>query len=86
MTDAGFCCSWFHQVRELGWDFVGRVRGKVYFRLNKDEQWWQLKDLNVKPSTEYLGDGVLARSENVRSEGHFYLHKNSAKGRKSKRS
>ncbi len=57
-TDAGFRCSWFHQVRELRWDFVGRVRGAVYFRLNNDEQWRQLKDLSVKPSTEYLGYGV----------------------------
>jgi len=26
VTDAGFRCPWFQQVREVGWDFVGRVR------------------------------------------------------------
>jgi len=39
VTDAGFRCLWFYQVLELGWDFVGRVRGAVYFRLSNDEQW-----------------------------------------------
>lgn len=30
VTDAGFRTPWFKQVRKLGWDFVGRVRGRTF--------------------------------------------------------
>jgi len=29
VTDAGFRQRWFRDVRRLGWDYVGRVRGRV---------------------------------------------------------
>ncbi|HCL5254412.1 TPA: transposase, partial [Salmonella enterica] len=33
ITDAGFQSAWFRHVRSLGWDFIGRIRGNVQFRL-----------------------------------------------------
>lgn len=32
VTDAGFYTHWFKLIRQLGWDFVGRVRGKTSSR------------------------------------------------------
>jgi hypothetical protein len=32
VTDAGFHRRWFEQVRKLGWDFVGRIRGRFHVR------------------------------------------------------
>ncbi|XMD04334.1 transposase (plasmid) [Serratia sp. AXJ-M] len=33
ITDAGFQANWFQHVKMLGWNFIGRVRGNVKFRL-----------------------------------------------------
>jgi len=34
VTDAEFRCPWFKQVRDIGWDFVGRVRNRAQYRLD----------------------------------------------------
>ena len=39
VTDAGFQVPFFKKVRAMGWDFVGRERGKVYLRAAGDESW-----------------------------------------------
>jgi hypothetical protein len=33
VTDAGFQGPWFREVERLGWDWVGRVRNKIKYRL-----------------------------------------------------
>ncbi len=32
VTDAGFRNTWFRAVSMLGWDYIGRVRNKTYYR------------------------------------------------------
>lgn len=34
VTDAGFFYHWFAQVTDLGWDFVGRIRGNYHLRVH----------------------------------------------------
>ncbi len=43
VTDAGFLYKWFDAVRERGWDFVGRIRNRVFFQL--EQQWIPLDDV-----------------------------------------
>lgn len=43
VTDAGFYVCWFQQVSKLGWDFVGRLRGKLDVHLGG--QRFPIKDL-----------------------------------------
>ncbi|UNK27453.1 IS4 family transposase [Serratia plymuthica] len=87
VTDAGFQNAWFRHIRSLGWDFMGRVRGNIQLRLKeKGEQWLRRQSLTAKRKPEYLGPGTLARAEYAQCDGHFYLHKKEAKGRKNKRS
>ena len=86
VTDAGFQNAWFRHIRSLGWDFMGRVRGNIQLRLQeKGEQWLRRQSLTAKRKPEYLGPGTLARAEYAQCDGHFYLHKKEAKGRKNKR-
>lgn len=86
VTDAGFQTAWFRHIRNLGWDFMGRVRGNIQLRLKeKGEQWLKRQSLTAKSKPEYLGPGTLARAEYAQCDGHFYLHKKEAKGRKNKR-
>ncbi|ECE1534673.1 IS4 family transposase [Salmonella enterica] len=87
VTDAGFQNAWFRHIESLGWDFIGRIRGNIQMRLEaKGEYWFRRQELQASSKPEYLGPGMLARSEYARCDGHFYLHKKEPKGRKNKRS
>jgi hypothetical protein len=44
ITDAGFRQRWFRDLRGLGWDYVGRVRGKMTVRI-ADLPWQPLRAL-----------------------------------------
>lgn len=86
ITDAGFHSAWFRHVRSLGWDFMGRIRGNVQFRLACfPEKWLKLKMLKASDKARTLGPGTLVRAEYARCEGHFYIHKRAPKGRKHQR-
>jgi DDE family transposase len=45
VTDAGFLCEWFDAVRNLDWDFIGRLRGKMHVR--PYEHWLPLEDIHA---------------------------------------
>lgn len=86
VTDAGFQNAWFHHIKALGWNFIGRVRGNIQLRLDKEgENWCRRQELQARSRPEYLGPGTLARAEYARCDGHFYLHKKESKQRKYKR-
>ncbi|WP_414848925.1 IS4 family transposase, partial [Kosakonia quasisacchari] len=76
VTDAGFRSSWFHPLRSLGWDFVGRVRGSLYFQVAGDEEWQMARDMVSSTTARYLGFGRLARNASRDCPGHVYtVHK-----------
>jgi hypothetical protein len=39
VTDAGFRAPWFRQVQRLGWEYVGRVRGRTRVQLGAEGPW-----------------------------------------------
>ncbi|MDE8741458.1 IS4 family transposase [Pectobacterium polaris] len=93
VTDAGFQNAWFRHIKSLGWDFIGRIRGTVKFRLQKTgECWYHVSDIKaerhpvIKASTRavHLGAGTLGYTEYARCNGHFYLHKKPSQRRKYK--
>lgn len=43
VTDAGFLFKWFDAVRGHGWDFIGRLRNRMFFRLG--QQWVSLAEV-----------------------------------------
>jgi len=46
ITDAGFQANWFQHIKKLGWNFIGRVRGNVKFRLQSTgEIWHHISDM-----------------------------------------
>jgi Transposase DDE domain len=45
VTDAGFLFPWFDAVRAHGWDFIGRLRGRI--RLLLDGKWRRLTDVHA---------------------------------------
>lgn len=82
VTDAGFRSSWFHHIRSLGWHFVGRVRGRLYFQIIGDEEWKMARDITSRAKSCYLGFGRLARNASRDCLGHFYTVHKRATGRK----
>lgn len=44
VTDAGFHTEWFDAIRSIGWDFVGRLRGRK--KALRNGQWVPLKELH----------------------------------------
>ena len=45
VTDAGFLAKWFDAVRAIGWDFVGRLRGKR--RVLVGDVWFRMEELHA---------------------------------------
>jgi hypothetical protein len=86
VTDAGtaFRCPWFRKVKELGWDFVGRVRGGEKFCIKNQGRWFICKELYAKAKTQamYLGMGVLTKRSKFTC--NLILAKRPPKGRHSK--
>ena len=82
MTDAGFHAPWFKMVKEQGWEFVGRIRGRNRMRWGNQEQWIPARDLYPLATEQALdlGLGAYARSNPVAVRG--VLSKRPKKGRR----
>ncbi len=80
VTDAGFKNPWFRAVLALGWDYIGRVRGKVTYDIGNGFE--PIKNLHEKASTipKSLGSLLLAKENSLKTTCYIYKHK--LKGRK----
>lgn len=84
ITDAGFYSSWFNKVREIGWDYVGRVRGRVKIKREGSKQWQTVQEFYEHATNKAvtLGNATVGKDKNSRSMGTLYLVKKKQKGRK----
>lgn len=80
VTDAGFKNPWFKAVLALGWDYIGRVRGKVSCDLGSGFE--PIKNLHKKASEtpKSIGEIILAKENPIKT--NCYLYKHRLKGRK----
>lgn len=81
VTDAGFRCPWFQQVREVGWDFVGRVRNRTQYQLSNGTTWTPVKQLHIGASktAKCIGEVKLAKSNPTKL--NLVVYKKAKKGR-----
>lgn len=84
LTDAGFRTDWFRHISQLGWFFIGRVKGAVLFREEKSESWMRISDLRADTCPVKVGYGVLARTPRVPCYGSLYQQKRPSAGRHGK--
>ena len=76
VTDAGFRGPWFREVERYGWDWVGRVRNQVKYRLARGAAdgasgaWATTRALYpaATPRPRHLGRAVLARRQSYACE------------------
>lgn len=73
VSDAGFRGPWFRAVERLGWDWVGRVRNKVKYRLEGTEAWRYTTELYAQaaPAASYLGAAELSAQRPHRAHLHL---------------
>lgn len=85
VTDAGFRCPWLEKVRQKGWDFVGRVRGRVCVR-SDGEAWQGVKTLwaQARRTATDLGAFELAQHQPVEARLISLLPKQKQKRRQPK--
>lgn len=50
VTDAGFRSNWFAAVSALGWDWIGRLRGRLQVRLDGTSEWVPCTQLYARQS------------------------------------
>jgi len=75
VTDAGFKNPWFNAVLVLGWDYIGRVRGKVNY--DSGNGFESIKNLHEKASDtpKYIGSIILAKDNQLETNCYIYKHK-----------
>lgn len=84
VSDAGFRNTWFRQVQEKGWFWLGRVRGEVSIK-QPDKPWVSNKTFypSAVHKPKYLGYCFLAKKSPIPCEA--YVYKGLDKGRKAQR-
>ncbi|USD68289.1 IS4 family transposase [Vibrio sp. SCSIO 43136] len=84
VSDAGFRNTWFRQVEDKGWFWLGRVRGEVSIKLpNQDWCWNKTLYPLATHKPHFLGKCELAKRSPLKC--FAYLYKGLPKGRKAHR-
>jgi ribosomal protein L34 len=81
MTDAGFHANWFKMVEAMGWEFIGRIRGRNRVRFGPEGSWVEARALYARARAQVrdLGLGYYVRSNPV--EVRTVLSRRPKKGR-----
>src|SRR5215208_6808354 len=83
VTDAGFRGPWFRAVERYGWDWIGRVRNQVKYRLDdgSDGGWAYTTALyrDAAPTPRHVGRALLSRRQSYRCE--LYVVRQYRRGR-----
>ena len=77
VTDAGFKNPWFKAVQDLGWDWVGRIRGRTKYRWQGSKKWMNASDLHEKATLKerFLGVVELAKSNPIVCSFYLFTQK-----------
>lgn len=80
ITDAGFRGPWFEAVSALGWDWIGRVRNRVSYRMEGTSSWKSLHSLYPQATStpRGLGQGWLSSTRPYACQ--LYLHQGFKRG------
>lgn len=84
--DAGFRGPWMQRVREMGWDFLTRIRGRTQVRRADEEKWQHWKELSslAGPTPRSLGHCSFVRNRSVEAR-LIVVDRRSQRARSSKR-
>lgn len=86
VTDAGFRGPWFKAVEAMGWDWVGRIRNSINYKLHSRKKWRKTRDLYYRANSKVQYLGLAELSSKRPYDCHLYLYKKPPQGRKANRS
>lgn len=86
MTDAGFITPWFKAVTKIGWDYIGRLKVGIDYRLEGNNKWKSTTELNRKATRtiKSIGRALVGKKSSTPVMGNIYTYKNKPKKRKDK--
>lgn len=81
ITDAEFRTPWFKLVAQMGWDYIGRIRGEMQCAIG-DESFQSCQQLfnEARRKPRCLGQSSISYEHDY--DGYLYLHKRRDKGRR----
>ena len=81
VTDAGFHNPWFKEIEALGWDYIGRIRGRKHYRKKGRKKFVPCKELfsEATGTGKYIGEVELCPKNVIKA--NLYLIKKKKKGR-----
>jgi hypothetical protein len=88
VTDAGFRGPWFRQVQARGWEWVGRIRGRVYCRPHATGKWVRASTLHrrARAKAQRFSDSVLYQNRPLDCDLYLVKKYRRLRGRPHKRS
>lgn len=84
ITDSGFSTPWFKAVDALGWDYVGRIRGNKYYRMQHETLWSSIKSLHPDATDTPTLLGTIELCKDHEYKTTLYRYKGKPLGRKNK--
>jgi hypothetical protein len=80
LTDAGFCNPWFKEVKKLGYDWIGRTKSSIQYKLSNGS-WQKCAELFDVATNKpvWVGAGRLAKTNPL--ECHIISYRTNIKGR-----
>lgn len=75
ITDAGFRGPWFDSVAALGWDWIGRVRNEVKYRMEGSETWKYTRSMYYRATGRPISIGRVWLSHKRPYSCQLYLYK-----------
>lgn len=85
VTDAGFHRDWFVKVKELGWDFIGRVYSKYYYRLEGSTNWCKVAQIRFPKVANPIKIGRIELGKTKKPLScHLYTYKHRLSRKKHK--
>lgn len=89
ITDGGFHNEWFAEVRNLNWDYLGRIRalsGKLFCQA-EDGDWKKVSELcsTATGTPKHVGEVKLCKANSLKTNLYLYLGKKKGRMLKTKR-
>lgn len=85
VTDAGFHRDWFVKVKSLGWEFIGRVYSKYYYKLENTNNWRKVAQIQFPKVATPLKIGKIELGKTkIPLSCYLYTYKNRLSRKKHK--
>lgn len=85
VTDAGFHRDWFAKVKDIGWEFIGRIYSKYTYKLEDSNNWLPVKAIKFSRVAQPIKIGKIELGKTKNPLGcYLYTYKHRLSRKKHK--